>query len=143
MPVITAEDVWIEASPGFGSVTSTLLPTLISEMGLFHPPAIRTVAPGTKLDPPDVLTRVIEVADHERNAAARAGGDAVVDGACVRLGAAAADHDRRNARVDGPAGQLPTQGLQVQVKAVFIVPVEEGTFTLRPSSHRTQAKRRG
>lgn len=143
VPVITAEDFWSEVSPGFGSVASTLSPTLISEMGLFHPPAMRTVAPGTTLDPPDVLAQVIEVADHERNAVARAGGDAVVDGACVRLGAAAADHDRRNARVDDPAGRLPAQGLQVQVKAVFIVPGEEGTFTLRPSSHRTRAKRRG
>ncbi|MFD5550086.1 hypothetical protein ACFWJQ_25615 [Streptomyces goshikiensis] len=143
MPVITAEDVWIEASPGFGSVTSTLLLTLISEMGFFHPSAMRTVASGAGLDPPDVLAGAVEVADHERNAAARAGGDAVVDGACVRLGAAAEDHDRRNARVDDPAGQLPTQGLQVQVKAVFIAPGEEGTFTLRPSSHRTRAKRRG
>ncbi|MGW6884959.1 hypothetical protein ACWGEU_32515 [Streptomyces goshikiensis] len=75
--MITAEDVWIEASPGFGSVTSTLLLTLISEMGFFHPSAMRTVASGAGLDPPDVLAGAVEVADHERNAVARAGGEAV------------------------------------------------------------------
>ncbi|MFE2926100.1 hypothetical protein [Streptomyces goshikiensis] len=59
------------------AATATLSPTLISEMDLFHPPAIRTVAPGAELDLPDVLARAIEVADHERNAVARAGGEAV------------------------------------------------------------------
>ncbi|MFE3673320.1 hypothetical protein [Streptomyces goshikiensis] len=58
------------------AATATLSPTSISEMGLFHPPAMRTVAPGAELDPPDALARAIEVADHERNAVARAGGDA-------------------------------------------------------------------
>ncbi|MFJ5636672.1 hypothetical protein ACIQF5_29075 [Streptomyces goshikiensis] len=85
--------------------------------------------------------RAIEVADHERNAVARAGGEV------VQVPAYGWERQPRTTIAGMPASTTQPvscpQGLHVRVKAELIAPSQEGAFTLRPSSHRTRAKRRG